>query len=73
MADPTDFASDREEKERERAIAVARARSSIVAPPSNECANECGEKPAEKSRFCCKECAEDFETRRRRLRNQGVR
>lgn len=71
MSDPTDLATDREDKERERAIAAARGRSNL--PPPEECDNGCGEPPRAGSRYCCRECLEDHESRRRIEKRLGVR
>jgi len=73
MADPTDLATEREEKELARAIASARSRTLPAPVPGAECRNQCGEAARPGSHFCSKECVEDHEMLQRYLKGRGLR
>lgn len=71
MSDVIDDANENRDRELEMRIAAARGRSAL--PPPAECDNGCGEPPRAGSRYCCKECLEDHEARRRIEKRLGAR
>lgn len=68
--DEIDVANEHIERELEQRIKAAR--SAKPTPETIHCMN-CGEPTERGSRFCCKDCAEDFEHRARQNKRAGVR
>jgi hypothetical protein len=62
--DAIDQACEREERDREIAIALRRERGP-ARRVDGECANECGDGALPGSAFCCPECRDDWQARRR--------
>ena len=68
--DEIDVANDHIERELEGRLREARAVKPME--PTKFCLN-CGETTEGGSRFCCKDCSEDYEHRARHNKRAGVR
>lgn len=68
MSDIIDDANDRAERDLE--LHLKAARGVVVQPHSDECLN-CGDPSQPGSSYCCKECLQDDEKRKRQLKISG--
>lgn len=72
MSDLIDDANDRAERDLQLSIErQRRATAATVLTPSDECANDCGTAPRERSPFCSRECRDDHAAREAQLKRNG--
>jgi len=71
VSDIIDDANERADLDLQLALAAQRRRATDVQPLPKVCDNGCGEKPAERSRYCSKDCMLDHSARQTQRRRAG--